>query len=146
MNPPPPTQFLRQCAISNAGNLADNDHVALILIDWANRMRFKVGTRAQIVYAEDKPQLQAPLEAPKYRAKVERAVMMSFETVDWNCVQYSTPRYTECEIEQLATSIQNRITETEALAAASVQMGLGGAVFKDSARLNKTLSRFIAVI
>lgn len=61
------------------GNLADNDRVTLILMDYANKARLKVWARARIVYAEDEPQLLARLEASDYRARVDPAVVMTIE-------------------------------------------------------------------
>ena len=60
----------------------------------------------------------ARLEDPTYRAKVERAVVMTIEAFDWNCPQHITPRYTQGEIEQLVAPLQNRIAELEAAASA----------------------------
>ncbi len=102
----------------SAGNIADNDRVALILMDYANRARLKVWARARIVHREDEPELVARLEDPTYRAKVERAVVMTIEAFDWNCPQHITPRYTQGEIEQLVAPLQNRIAELEAAASA----------------------------
>lgn len=80
-------------------------------MDYANKARLKVWARARIVYAKDEPQLLARLEASDYRARVERAVVMTIEAVDWNYPQHITPRYTEGEIKQLVTPLQNRIAE-----------------------------------
>jgi predicted pyridoxine 5'-phosphate oxidase superfamily flavin-nucleotide-binding protein len=38
------------------------------------------------------------LEAPNYRAQVERAALITVEAYDWNCPQHITPRFTEAEI------------------------------------------------
>ena len=103
----------------SAGNLAENDRVALILMDYANRARLKVWARARIVHREDEPELLARLEDPTYRAKVERAVVMTIEALDWNCPQHITPRYTQGEIEQLVAPLQNRIAELEGAASGS---------------------------
>jgi predicted pyridoxine 5'-phosphate oxidase superfamily flavin-nucleotide-binding protein len=112
----------------SVGNLADNDRVALILRDYANKARLKVWARARIVYAEDEQQLLARLEASDYRARVERAVVMTIEAVDWNCPQHITPRYTEGEMEQLVTPLQNRIAELEAAAASSSEVAAGASI------------------
>jgi predicted pyridoxine 5'-phosphate oxidase superfamily flavin-nucleotide-binding protein len=94
-------------------------------MDYANKARLKVWARARIVYAEDEQQLLARLEASDYRARVERAVVMTIEAVDWNCPQHITPRYTEGEMEQLVTPLQNRIAELEAAAASSSEVAAG---------------------
>jgi len=97
-------------------------------MDYANKARLKVWARARIVYAKDKPQLLARLEASDYRARVERAVVMTIEAVDWNCPQHITPRYTGGEIKQLVTPLQNRIAELEAAAASSSEVAAGASV------------------
>ena len=51
-------------------------------MDYANKARLKVWARARIVYAKDEPQLLAHLEASDYRARVERAVVITIEAVD----------------------------------------------------------------
>ena len=98
----------------SVGNLADNDRVAMILMDYANRRRLKIWARARIVHAGEDPQLLARLEAPGYRAKVERAVVLSIEAVDWNCPQHITPRYTQGEIDEFVAPLRHRIAELEA--------------------------------
>jgi len=82
----------------SVGNLSANARVALILMDYANRRRLKIWARARLVHRDEDPELLARLEDPTYRGRVERAVVMTVEAVDWNCPQHITPRYTEAEI------------------------------------------------
>ena len=97
----------------SVGNLGANDRIALILMDYPNRRRLKIWARARIVdYAED-PELIARLEVPTYRARVERAVVMTIEALDWNCPQHITPRFTEAEIGELVGPLKSRIAELE---------------------------------
>ena len=98
----------------SVGNLAANDRIALILMDYPNRRRLKIWARARIVHHDEDPELLARLEVPTYRARVERAVVMTIEAVDWNCPQHITPRYSEAEIDELVAPLRNRITELEA--------------------------------
>ena len=98
----------------SVGNLNANDRIALILMDYPNRRRLKIWARARIVHHDEDPELLARLEAPTYRARVERAVVMTIEAVDWNCPQHITPRFTAAEIDELVTPLRNRITELEA--------------------------------
>jgi predicted pyridoxine 5'-phosphate oxidase superfamily flavin-nucleotide-binding protein len=62
-----------------AGNLAANDRVALIFVDYPNRARLKVLARAS-------------------RAELEGMFELRVEGLDWNCSRNITPRYTEEEI------------------------------------------------
>ena len=83
------------------GNVAKDDRMALILMDYAGRKRLKIMARARIVDAADDPELIARLADPDYNAEVERAVVLTIEAVDWNCPQHITPRYTVEEFQAL---------------------------------------------
>jgi ferredoxin-NADP reductase/predicted pyridoxine 5'-phosphate oxidase superfamily flavin-nucleotide-binding protein len=100
----------------SVGNLAANDRIALILMDYPNRRRLKLWARARIVEYDDDPELIARLELPSYRARVERGVVMTIEAVEWNCPQHITPRFTEAEIDEWAAPLKARISELEATA------------------------------
>jgi predicted pyridoxine 5'-phosphate oxidase superfamily flavin-nucleotide-binding protein len=100
----------------SVGNIAANDRVALILMDHANRMRLKIWARARLVHADEDPDLVRRLEVPTYRARVERAVILTVEAFDWNCPQHITPRYTAEEVEARIRPLLARIAELEAAA------------------------------
>lgn len=100
----------------SVGNLADNERIALILMDYANRRRLKIWARARIVHHDDDPELLARLEVPTYRARVERAVVMTIEAIEWNCPQHITPRFTEAEINELVAPLRDRLADLEATA------------------------------
>ncbi len=76
------------------GNVAHDDRVSLILMDYANRRRLKIMARARVVHASDDPGLVARVADDDYEAKVERAVVLTLEAFDWNCPQHITPRFT----------------------------------------------------
>lgn len=99
----------------SVGNLADNNRVALILMDYANQRRLKIWGRARVVHENENPILLKQLQDPTYRAKVERAVVITVEAMDWNCPQHITPRYTEAEVHAAVQPLQDRIRELEAL-------------------------------
>lgn len=82
----------------SVGNFANNDRISIILMDYPNRRRLKILGRARIVELDEDPLLIAKLESAHYRARVERAVVISVEGYDWNCPQHITPRFTETEI------------------------------------------------
>lgn len=82
----------------SAGNLSVDDRVAIILMDYAARRRLKIWGRARLVDASRDRDLIGRLEMPAYRARVERAVVITVEAFDWNCPQHITPRFTEAEI------------------------------------------------
>lgn len=85
----------------SVGNLNANPRIALILMDYPNRRRMKIWGTTRIAHREEEPELIAQLEIPSYRARVERAVVIQIEAIDWNCPQHITRRYSETEMEQL---------------------------------------------
>ncbi len=84
----------------SVGNLSGNDRVSIILMDYANRRRLKILGRVRLVDEADDPNLMVRLVVPDYRARVERAAVITVEAYDWNCPQHITPRFTEAEIAQ----------------------------------------------
>lgn len=82
----------------SVGNINADGRVALILMDYPNRRRLKIWGKAHIVHEADEPSLIAVLTIPNYRARVERAIIISVVAYSWNCPQHITPRYTEQEI------------------------------------------------
>ena len=94
----------------SVGNMNGNDRVSIILMDYANRRRLKILGRVRLVDERDNPGLVARLELPHYRARVERAVVITVEAYDWNCPQHITPRFTEQEIAQTVAPLHAEIT------------------------------------
>ena len=66
--------------ISN-GNLAENAHAFLFLMDYANGRRLKLWGTATIV---DRRELLDRLIAPDM-IKAERAIVFAIHAIDWNC-------------------------------------------------------------
>ena len=93
----------------SAGNLAHDGRVALILMDYAQRRRLKIWGRARLVDTRDDAALVAQLEVPSYRARIERAVVITVEAFDWNCPQHITPRYTEAEVEAATATLRGEV-------------------------------------
>jgi predicted pyridoxine 5'-phosphate oxidase superfamily flavin-nucleotide-binding protein len=85
----------------SVGNIASNDRVALILMDYANRRRLKIWGHARIVHADEHPELIARLEMPSYRARVERGIVIEVEAWAWNCPQHITQRFSRAEVERM---------------------------------------------
>jgi uncharacterized protein len=101
----------------SVGNLAGDDRVALILVDYPNRRRLKILGRARPITAADDAATLEQLELPGYRAKVERGLVISVEAFDWNCPQHLTPRYSAEEIASAVAPLHARIAELEAVLA-----------------------------
>jgi predicted pyridoxine 5'-phosphate oxidase superfamily flavin-nucleotide-binding protein len=107
----------------STGNLAGNDRVALIVMDYPNRQRLKIYGHARVVTVEDEPELATRLAPPNYQAVVQRAVLVSVQAFDWNCQQHITPRYSPAELAPVLATMRQRISdleqENERLAAAA---------------------------
>lgn len=100
------------------GNLARNDRVSLILMDYAHRRRLKILGRARALGPDDDPALLARLELSDYRARVERGMLITVEAFDWNCPQHITPRFTAEQVTEATAPLHARIAELEAQLAA----------------------------
>jgi uncharacterized protein len=96
------------------GNIAANDRVALILVDYPNRARLKILAHMEARDLTTAPELAERLALPGCKGKVERAFVLHLETFDWNCSQHITPRFTMADIEPAVSSLQGRIAELEA--------------------------------
>ena len=81
------------------GNLATNNRVALIMVDYPARARLKFFAKASIVELKDDPSLYNLLDLDEYKFRPERMMVLDIEAYDWNCPQHITPRYTAEEIE-----------------------------------------------
>jgi predicted pyridoxine 5'-phosphate oxidase superfamily flavin-nucleotide-binding protein len=98
----------------SVGNVAADDRVALIMVDYPNRARLKILAHMEVRDLAADPELAARLALPGYKAKIERAFALYLETFDWNCPQHITPRYTESDIAVAVASLTTRIAELEA--------------------------------
>jgi hypothetical protein len=98
----------------SAGNLADDDRAALILMDYPNRRRLKLYAHVEARDLEKDPKLAAELALPGYRAKVERALIIHLAAFDWNCPQHITPRFSEAELAPALAPLRARLEALEA--------------------------------
>lgn len=97
----------------STGNLATQDRVALIVMDYPNRQRLKIFGRARVAFVEDEPELVERLTVADYEAVVQRGVVVSVEAFDWNCQQHITPRYSPAELEPVLAAMTGRIRDLE---------------------------------
>lgn len=96
------------------GNLAGNDRVALILMDYPRRSRLKLIGHARVVARDEaSPAVLAALDS-KLAQRAERIVVIDVVGFDWNCPQHITPRFTEAEVEAYVAPLRARIAELEA--------------------------------
>lgn len=96
----------------SVGNLAGDDRVAMIFMDYPSRSRLKVLGHARVVGPEQ-TELLAKLQTHGYRAKVERGFLVRIEAFDWNCPQHITPRFTEAQVAVATAALRARIEALE---------------------------------
>ncbi|MEO8560403.1 MAG: pyridoxamine 5'-phosphate oxidase family protein [Rhodospirillales bacterium] len=95
------------------GNLAENSHAFIFLMDYASQTRVKLWGKAKVV--EDDTALTARLsEGLTLAKKPERAIVFELLTWNINCRQHIIQRFTEAEIRPGIEKLQARILELEA--------------------------------
>jgi hypothetical protein len=98
----------------SAGNLAGDDRISMILMDYPNRRRLKLFGRARLVEAAEDAALVAGLHDPQYRARPERAVVITIEGLDWNCPQHIPVRLTREELEPHLAPLNDELVRLRA--------------------------------
>ena len=93
----------------SVGNLAGNDKIAMILMDYPNRMRLKIWGRARVASATEDGELLRRLVVPQYAARVERGIVIAVEAFDWNCPRHITPRFTEEEVKAAIAPLKEEL-------------------------------------
>jgi predicted pyridoxine 5'-phosphate oxidase superfamily flavin-nucleotide-binding protein len=93
----------------SAGNLTDDDRISMILMDYPNRRRLKIWGRAKLLSTTDNPELMTQLQDKSYRARPERAVIITVEALDWNCPQHIPQRMTLEELEPQLKPIRDEL-------------------------------------
>ncbi|WP_282053431.1 pyridoxamine 5'-phosphate oxidase family protein [Maribacter luteus] len=83
----------------SVGNIATNNKVALIIVDYPSKTRLKVLAKTEIIEMDDDPVLLDLLKLDDYKFEPERIVVFHVEAYDWNCSQHITPRYMLEDIE-----------------------------------------------
>lgn len=101
----------------SVGNLGAGGRVMLFLMDYAERRRLKLWGRATVVGCDEDAARVAALQVPGYKARVERAIVIHVEAIDWNCPQHITPRYTEAEVRAWAAPLLQELETLRAQAA-----------------------------
>lgn len=96
------------------GNIANDDRVAMILVDYPNRRRLKILGHARTVdRATDQKFRDPPLDNED--AAGGRGVLVAIEGFDWNCPLYITPRFSEAEVASLLAKVRGLEAENAQL-------------------------------
>ena len=92
------------------GNLAGDDRVALILVDYPNRRRLKIWGRARVAEGADAAKALMP---DGQGTPPERAVLIGVEAFDWNCQRHIPERYTLDELEPQLAVLRQHLQDLE---------------------------------
>jgi len=96
------------------GNIAGDDRVALIMVDYPRRARLKVLAHMTAHDLTAEPDLAARLLTPGYRGRAERGFVLRLEAFDWNCPQHIIPRFTAVEVNDLVGPLRAQLEALEA--------------------------------
>jgi predicted pyridoxine 5'-phosphate oxidase superfamily flavin-nucleotide-binding protein len=94
----------------SVGNVAGDDRVALIFVDYPNRARLKVLARAKILARAEDPETFARVARD---VPAERVFVLRIEGLDWNCPQHITPRFTEDDVREMTQPLVERLEALE---------------------------------
>ena len=97
----------------SVGNMATNNNVSLIMIDYPTKTRLKIFAKVEVVELNDNPELYDLLNLEDYKFRPERMMVFHIETYDWNCPQTITPRYTVDDINEAFSSQKDYISKLE---------------------------------
>ena len=92
----------------SVGNLATDDRVALILVDYPRQARLKILGRARTLEGEQAKDWLDRVRDPGTRRPSSGSSLIHVEAFDWNCQQHITPRFTVAEIEEACQAQLNR--------------------------------------
>jgi predicted pyridoxine 5'-phosphate oxidase superfamily flavin-nucleotide-binding protein len=97
----------------STGNIASDNRVALIMVDYPRQARLKILGRAEIFDGEPAREWIQRLREPGSKDVIERAYVIHVEAFDWNCPQHITPRFTEEQIKEALAPFEQRLEELE---------------------------------
>ena len=101
----------------SVGNLAENDRMFLLLLDYAERTRLKIWGRGEAI--DDDPALLERVRDPDYPARVERVIRMRVEAWDTNCNSHIPLLVPEADAQWLNRHRRRRVPATDRRISAS---------------------------
>jgi predicted pyridoxine 5'-phosphate oxidase superfamily flavin-nucleotide-binding protein len=96
----------------SAGNVAADDRVAMIMVDYPRRRRLKIMGHMRVLDPSANPELLSSMTVSDV-AEIERIVTIRVAAFDWNCPQHITPRYTAAQVKTLMNPLHLRIQALE---------------------------------
>jgi uncharacterized protein len=97
----------------STGNIATDNRVALIMVDYPRQTRLKILGRAEIFDGEAVRDWIERLKEKGYKAVIERVYVIRIEAFDWNCPQHITPRFTAEQIQEALAPFERRLQDLE---------------------------------
>jgi predicted pyridoxine 5'-phosphate oxidase superfamily flavin-nucleotide-binding protein len=97
----------------STGNLATDNRVAIIMVDYPRQARLKILGRADVLEGEQASEWIERLRDPGYKSVIERVYVIRVEAFDWNCPQHITPRFTADQIQEALAPFERRMQELE---------------------------------
>jgi uncharacterized protein len=97
----------------STGNVAVNDRVCLLLMDYPRRARLKIYAHVEILALDAEPVLTELVSVPGYDANLERIFRLRLKNFDWNCSQHISPRYTEQQVNEAVRPLRDRLAQLE---------------------------------
>jgi predicted pyridoxine 5'-phosphate oxidase superfamily flavin-nucleotide-binding protein len=98
------------------GNLSENPHAYMFVMDYAHRRRVKLWGEARVI--EDDPALLQSLMPKGYKARPEQAILFRIAAWDTNCPQHIPQKFDAADVAQALAARDGRIAELEAELAA----------------------------
>jgi uncharacterized protein len=97
----------------SAGNMATDNRVALILVDYPRQARLKILGHAEVFEGEKARDWIERVRDPKDKTPIERVFVIRIDAFDWNCPQHITPRFTEEQIQEALAPVELRMQNLE---------------------------------
>lgn len=105
----------------SVGNLATDDRVALILVDYGSRTRLKILGRLHVHDLIPGDALAVRLITPGYGARVQRVMSITVAGFDWNCPQHIPHRFEAEDVQEALAKRDRRIADLERRLAEATQ-------------------------
>ena len=98
----------------STGNLATDDRVAIIMVDYPRQARLKILGRVEVLEGAVAADWLERVRDVGEKTPIERVFVIHIEAFDWNCPQHITPRYTAEEIQQVVAPLSQRLARLDA--------------------------------
>ncbi|MGJ4896862.1 pyridoxamine 5'-phosphate oxidase family protein [Bradyrhizobium oligotrophicum] len=93
------------------GNLSENPHAYIFIMDYAHRRRVKIWGTARVV--EDDAALTATLMPRGYKARPEHVILFTISAWDTNCPQHIPQKFDAADVAEALAVRDARIAELE---------------------------------